>query len=101
MIEETERAPFRVYLAFVQLSSNGNISDGRIHPAPTVYLKDSACRNRTDSSDIPRTTRINVVRTIEASHHVRITKSTNQSLRDAIVLYRSQRGINRLHFTPV
>src|ERR1700722_8932171 len=101
MIKQAKSSPFRVHVALVQLSRNGNISDGRIHPAPSVHLKDTACRYRADSGEIPRTTCINVVRAVEAAHHVRETKSANQSLCDAIVLHRSQRAVGRLHFAAV
>src|ERR1700686_1991740 len=101
MIKQAESAPFRVHVAFIQLSRNGNISDGRVHPAPAIHLKYTTCRNRPDSSEIPSAAGINVMRPIKTAHHVRISKSADQSLRDAIVLHRSQRGIGRLHLTSI
>src|ERR1700686_5190492 len=101
MIKQSESAPFRVHVAFVQLSRNGNISDGRVHPAPAIHLKYTTCRYRTDCGKIPRTTRINVMRTVEAPHHVRIAKGADQSLCDTIILYGRQCGVGRLHFTAI
>src|ERR1700722_828084 len=101
MIKQAESAPFCVNVALVQLSRNRNISDRCVHPAPTIHLEHTTRRYRADSGEIPRTTGINVVRAVEAAHHVRISKSADQSLRDAIVLHRSQRSIGRLYFTAV
>src|SRR3984893_12640298 len=101
MIEQAERTPFRVHVALIQLPGNRNISDGRVHPAPTIHLKHAPRGNRTDSGEIPRATRVNVVRTVKASHHVRKTKSAYQSLRDTVVLHGCECGICRFHLTAI